>query len=67
MGCIGLPLIPSCFDENSKRDPREINKSSAKYSEKMPKNSKFLQKNSFFQWYCGFNGIMSPYVGIIGI
>ena len=26
----------------------------------MLKNSKFLQKNSFFQWYCGFNGLMSP-------
>ena len=26
----------------------------------MLKNSNILSKTAFFQWYCGFNGLMSP-------
>ena len=27
---------------------------------KKAKKSNFLPQNSFFQWYCGFNGLLSP-------
>ena len=48
MGSIGLPLIPSCFDENSNRNSRGINKLSAKYCEKYYKTASFCQKIAFF-------------------
>ena len=48
MGCIGLPLIPSCIDENSNRNSREISKSSAKYCEKYYKMASFCPKIAFF-------------------